>query len=143
MTKEQLVEYNKLCALFLGATVNTTSNKDFHFYEGVKLIGNKICAVKTVEEEWISVNTLKFDSDWNWIMIVVEKIETTYDEFHGYFGVHISSNGCVIQGTKLRTNPENPHYAYFANHTEPSKKEAVFSAIYNFLNWYNNECKTN
>ena len=115
-------EYNKLCAEFLGDKgMQVICKSNGHYYP--------------------STNEMKFDSDWNWIMEVVEKIESIYDDFHGYFGVHMSSNGCVIQGTKLRTNPENPHYAYFNESIMSSKKEAAVQVIWEFLNWYNNKSK--
>ena len=82
---------------------------------------------------------LKYHSSWNWLMPVVEKIESIYDEFHGYFGVHISSNSCCIQGTKLDTRPGKEHYAYFNEVVLSNKKEATHIAVYQFIQWYNKQ----
>ena len=79
----------------------------------------------------------KFHSSWIWLMPVVEKIESIHDDFHGYFGVHICSNSCVIQGTNLRTDPENFHQAYFSEHYGDNKIQATWLAVVSFIKWWN------
>lgn len=83
---------------------------------------------------------LEYHSSWDWLMPVVEKIESLYDEFHGYFGVHISSNTCTIQGTKLNTTPESFHPAYLSdpNAVLGTKIESTWYNIVQFIKWYNN-----
>lgn len=83
-----------------------------------------------------------YDKSWDWLMPVVEKVESIWDDYHGYFGVHINSNSCTIQGTKLRTNPENYHPAYFADYTLGSKIESTYAAIVVFIIWYNENIKS-
>jgi hypothetical protein len=78
-----------------------------------------------------------YNSSWDLLMLVVEKIEATQDDYHGYFAVIISSNGCVIQGTKLRTDPENYHPAYFNQVYGETKLKATYAAVLQFLEWYN------
>jgi len=70
-------------------------------------------------------------------MPVFEKIESIYDEHHGYFGVHISSNGCTIQGTNFRSDiiPEPP--VYFNNVVLDTKLNATYYAVVLFIKWYN------
>jgi hypothetical protein len=82
---------------------------------------------------------LKYHSSWDWLMPVVEKIESIYDDFHGYFGVHISSNSCYIQGTKLRTEPGKEHYAYFNEATLSTKILSTHCAVYLLILWYNKQ----
>lgn len=77
--------------------------------------------------------------DWNNLMPVVERIESIYDDFHGYFGVYISSNCCTIQGTKLRTTSEDFHPAYFAEHYGKTKLGATKSAVVEFIKWHNEQ----
>ena len=60
MTQEQLVEYNKRCAEFLGD-------------EGMQ----KICSDN--RHHYPSIDEMKFDSDWNWIHEVIEAIEKISD----------------------------------------------------------------
>jgi len=81
----------------------------------------------------------KYHLSWDALMPVVEKIESIYDEFHGYFGVHISSNSCCIQGTKLDARPGKEHYAYFNEVVLSNKKEATHYAVYQFIQWYNKQ----
>ena len=82
-----------------------------------------------------------YENNWNDLMNVVYKIESIYDDFHGYFGVHINSNSCTIQGTRLRTDPENPHYAYYNQFVEQYKITATYKAVVEFIKWYNENLK--
>jgi hypothetical protein len=79
----------------------------------------------------------RFHSNWLWLMPVVEIIERIHDDFHGYFGVHICSNSCSIQGTNLRTDPENPHYAYFNESYGDDKIQATWLGVISFIKWWN------
>lgn len=81
----------------------------------------------------------KYHTSWDWLMPVVEKIEAMHDKFHGYFGVHISSNGCTIQGTKFNTTPGKEHYAYFNDVTHETKILATHYMVYQFITWYNQQ----
>lgn len=90
-------------------------------------------------------NQLEFHSDWNWLMPVVEKIESIYDDHHGYFGVHIHSNCCVIQGTYLHRALDEPLYGavYISdiNALLPTKIESTYYAVVQFIKWYNSNLK--
>ena len=123
MTQEEIINYNRNCVEFLGYT---TPHPNFP------------TATYWYKEGKPPLALLSFHRYWNWIMEVVEAIEKTYSNFHGYFGVFINPNGCTIQGTKLRTNPENPHYAYYNEVILTDKKESVVEAINQFLTWYKN-----
>lgn len=79
----------------------------------------------------------EYHENWDWLMPVIEKIESIYDDFHGYFGVYISSNSCTIQGTKLNTTIENPHYAYYNSECRETKIESTYHAVVLFIKWYN------
>ena len=119
MTQEEIVQYNKLCAEFLGYANLTPDDKDFDFYE--KLDG--------VLGKRFEPKSLKFHSDWNWIMVVVEDIE---NKLNDSFNVDIvNKNQCEI----VRNGEEFICGAGFdtINH---HKKEAVVEAINQFLIWY-------
>lgn len=88
-----------------------------------------------------NADDLKYHSYWDWLMPVVEKVESIETDFDGYFQVHISSNGCTISGTRLNTSIENPHYAYFNDVVHESKISATWLAIVQFLQWYNTQTK--
>lgn len=139
MTEQEILEFNIKCAKFLkwyrelyeGVDIIEISSNELIDYLPSNIYG------RTMNGKYQFFPSLcKFHSDWNWIMEIVEAIEKTYDDFHGFFGVHISSNGCTIQGTKLRTSPENFHPAYFNSVTSETKKESTILAINLFLIWY-------
>jgi len=66
MTQEEIFDYNKRCAEFLGYINTTPTDKDFDIYHNEKgmIIGNKIHTM-------IEPMSAKFHSDWNWIMELV------------------------------------------------------------------------
>ena len=82
-------------------------------------------------------NEIKYHSSWDWLMPVVEKIESIYDDFHGYFGIYIGGNGCTVQGTKFRPDVAMPRYVYYDEVTLATKIEATHKVVYNFIIWYN------
>lgn len=91
----------------------------------------------------ILLNQLEFHSSWNWLIPVVEKIESIYDEHNGYFGVHISGNSCVIQGTNLHKAIEDLQrygtvYCSDPLAVFPTKLESTYHAVVEFIKWYNN-----
>lgn len=127
----EIIEGNKLIARFLG-------------YQYYPKIGDEVFPGWRHSKAHLKMNSsylgrnhkdLRFDSDWNRLMRTVSKIESTYDEFHGYFAVFISSNSCSIQGTKL--NIEQKHYAYFNQCNQETKILAVWEAVVMFIIWYN------
>ena len=128
MTQEQLLEYNKMCAKFLGVD-NTLS---CYYLPKFGLYKNSYGEI--YYEEVFNEDELKFHSDWNWIIEVVEVIEKL-----GYY----TKNECIRNVNyfniyELKNNEET-----FYGSGNNSKKEAVVQAIYQFLKWHNNETKTN
>lgn len=104
--------------------------------EQIVLDGNKLIAEFVGHE-----NALEYHNSWDTLMSVIEKIESTWDPFHGYFGIHICSNSCGIQGSKLRLDKNNPRYAYSDMQYERNKITATWIAITNFIKWYNANLK--
>ena len=79
-------------------------------------------------------------------MPVVEKIESIYDEHHGYFSVYLVGNGCTIQGTKLHLaldNLEKYGWVYMSdpNAIYDTKIESTYWAVVEFIKWYTTEYK--
>lgn len=75
---------------------------------------------------------LYFNSDWNWLMQVVEKIENTSYKEDSFFNVHIGSLAdCTIQNAK---------YEQIINKISTTKIEAVYDACVEFVKWYNKNC---
>jgi len=126
MTQEEILAGNKLIAEFMGK----------------KAPGNSIYNVYKLEQAFISEHDLLYNSYWDWLMPVVEKIESIYSKHHGYFGVHISSNSCNIQGTMLHLSINDPNYGFVyisdPNAIFDSKIESTWYAVVEFIKWYNN-----
>lgn len=74
-----------------------------------------------IEWEHFNANELKFHSDWNWLMEVVEKIESIK-------GTQIFINGisCEIM---FKGRVISKHFN--------TKIEAVYNACVEFIKWYN------
>jgi|TARA_R110000796_G_scaffold112555_1_gene224117 hypothetical protein len=85
---------------------------------------------------------MRYHLDWNWLMIIIDKIESTKDDYHGYFGVYISSNGCSIQGSKLRPDISG-NKVYFSQVHEPTKFESTYKCVIYFIKWYLENIKIN
>jgi len=145
MTQEEIIEYNKRCALFLDKKYNNNKIVVNYF--------NK-CNANPTGETW---HECHYHSDWNWIMEVVEAIE--------------KKSECIIMGRflynsfdignrsiKFYYNPNNQYllqlelkqvlsdepwiHTMYKHHIiqefdfkTKGKKEAVVQAINQFLIW--------
>jgi hypothetical protein len=126
MTKEEILQYNKRCAEFLGYKNLTPDDKDFNIYENEKgmIIGNKIYTL-------LETMSMTFHSDWNWIMEVLKQI-TKY----GYNWELIDFNGTVTEEKFMKCSIFNlelskPYNKFTAESSD--EKEAVVQAINQFL----------
>ncbi len=114
-------EYNKMCAEFMGFEISE----------------NGECFKIPNKNGWVNLSI--FYSDWNWIMEVVEKIEDGL-KLHtvtsqGMTGHYININRGVSVANSSLSNPSK-----FMG-TGKTKKEAVIRAIWEFLDWYNQQEK--
>jgi hypothetical protein len=114
-------ENNKIIAAFLGQDKNTAL---FYFpqFKNIEFKYGEYIAC-----EHFSESQLKFHSDWNWLMEVVEKIESL-----GFvFSIKIN----WVKITKDRV-------AIIVRWEEDfNKKEAVYNACVEFIKWYNEQTK--
>jgi hypothetical protein len=114
----QIIENNKLLAKFMGCYQN---NEGFWGFENTPN-----------HKKWNNdrfLDCTKYDTDWNWLMQVVEKIEN-YNEFTN---VLFAPQGCAID-----VYIENGFA--FSNDCN-TKIEAVYNACVEFVKWYNNQNK--
>lgn len=116
MTPEEIQEYNKLCAEFLGWKYQ--SNPLERWYG-----------------QWFHVQReerLYFDSDWNWIHEVKASIcnSPKVDEFNTHYDSVAKGYHCSI--LPVYKNSFDGFYTKVFN----TEKEAVVEAIYQFLKWY-------
>ncbi len=121
-------ENNKIIAEFMGYTLNENDEYPIEYI--------------TVQGHWdnCSIQDLNYHKSWDWLMKVVEKIESIKDSYHGRFGVYISSNSCTIQSTNFRPDkpiPNPPHY--YNNVVLNNKIESVYYSIIYFINFYNKQ----
>jgi hypothetical protein len=110
----QIIENNKLLAEFMGCYQN---NEGFWGFENTPN-----------HKKWHTdrfLDCTKYDTDWNWLMQVVEKIEN-YNEFTN---VLFAPQGCAID-----VYIENGFA--FSNDCN-TKIEAVYNACVEFVQWYN------
>lgn len=134
MENKELIEGNCILSLFMGServvSGDIGEDLEYKYYDGVGRHGG------------YAVN-FDYHSSWDSLMTVVDKIESIYDDFHGHFGVHIYSNSCTIQGTKLDTRPESFHPAYLSdpNAIMNTKLESTWYNVVSFIKWYNSQHK--
>lgn len=102
MTTQEILDYNRRCAEFLGIVDNN--------------------------------NYLKFDSDWNRIMEVVEKIQSL-NKLGGI--VMIQQGRCQITSRMVGDNSIYADVSLYFEKGIKGQKEAVVKAIDEFLIWYN------
>lgn len=135
MTKQRIIEGNRLIAKFMGGVWVT--DKPYSF----------------IKEYWLNTQAnnnkqlaqdydLKYHKKWNWLMPVVEKIESIHDKHHGHFAVYISSNICSIQGTNLWKAIQSLEkygsvYMSDANAVLGTKIESTWYNIVQFIEWFN------
>jgi len=143
MTQEEILEYNKRCALFLGYTYYPFV-KEGKYPSG--LPGWQLPKANFKLPETYLGRThrdLKFHSDWNWIMEVVEAIEKLGYQFD-ITGNEVGVNSNIMSMENISTGGTMNSYnrSYYPTiisvcEEEYSKKGAVVQAINQFLIWYN------
>jgi hypothetical protein len=135
MTPQEIKDYNERCAKFLGYKNTTPTDKDFNIYEKE---GSPL----------IEVMSMKFHTDWNWIMEVVEaiekmganfKIKTLWNKFNKCSITQVTvliEEGTVNESKYLSTISDSTTLYRRSSSTSTSKKEQVIEAINQFLIWH-------
>ena len=117
MKDKMIIEGNKLIAEFMG--YETHENWEFW------ITGSYI-----EKFDWYSPGTMKFHNDWNWIMPVVEKIESKN------YAVTITQNICIIQASIMGDCTTITRQS--GNYDTPNTKiHNTWLAVIEFINWYN------
>lgn len=120
-------ENNRIIAEFMGAKYN----KDTSFpmrHDELWLPIHGVC-------NFIGTNgkRLRYDSSWDWLMSVVEKIESIIFDDDTSFNVTIgSTNYCVIQDSIGEVYESIEDYGN-------SKLETVYKTVVQFIKWYNKQ----
>lgn len=77
-----------------------------------------------------TINNIWFDRSWDWLMPVVEKIESLKSP------VYINSNCCTIY-EKIDFNTDNGDL--FIQSYHKTKINAVYDAVIDYIEWYNKQ----
>lgn len=114
---KNIVDNNKLIAEFLEWNKGENYSNEFQFYEAFRE-----SVYQTTPSE------MKFHSDWNWLMPVVEKIE---------------SLDFIFEILSTRVDIADYRVIAFKKRFEPIIKETKIEAVYNacieFIKWYNEQ----
>lgn len=146
MTQEEILDYNKKCAEFLGYELITPEMRktpeqwgDNSYWEH-KDRDNVHTSKKVLGRE----GYLSLHSDWNWIMEVVEAIEKLPG---GKWFVHISA-GEAYPVVRIEDGNEEPQFDVMVNvnncvgygeDLHLTKKQALVKAINQFFRLYDNK----
>ena len=102
-------ESNRLIAEFMGMNCHDNDKNLFVFNTKD---GNDV----------ISIHELKYHSDWNWLMNVVDKIESFTDEMDNNYKVTIENESCYIENTNILSSLDCK-----------SKIDAVYQSVVEFI----------
>lgn len=127
MTQKNIIENNRLLAEFLGA--NVTIDGEYEMY-GI---------IPTVEDgEWenhfFKPENMPFDTDWNWLMQVVERINIK-DDFK--YTVRIYSMDVEIHNNETGVTIVD----LFSDYSTDQLILSVYEACVEFIKWYNDQNK--
>lgn len=140
MSKFDRKKYNKLCAEFMGFEQYEIENKSNGYFVDFK---------DGFAPYPRSLGSLEFHTNWNWIVSVIEKIESLDDSklhyqwkdvdgedrsnFNGY---SVDIEGCEC---RIWLHLELDPFQLISSATSNNKLDATISAIYNFLCWHKEE----
>ncbi len=115
------IENNKLLAEFMGLE-NEIFNTTLFYY---------------TLDGCLDENSLKFHSDWNWLMEVVEKIYSLGGKNKPYYGITFTMHNDTFQfGLDNMTEKGlNKHISSHKNNL--TRIQAVYNACIEFIKWYN------
>lgn len=137
MTQEQIIEGNTFLAEFMEYEHDELEDDDvtitYNCYDHLENISGKKPWKSTIDDytSWLRPDEMKFHSSWDWLMSVVDKIESIIFDENNSFNVTIGSTiYCVIQDT----NGECYDMVYDG---EESKLLVVYKAVVEFIKWYN------
>ncbi len=133
MTQEETIEGNKLIAEFMGAVTPKTApgiilpyikNDEVWFGDGTTPNGQYGSAFK--------ISDLKYHSSWDWLMPVVEKIESLPLINDAGICVLIEHSYC-----RIYLDNWGEYTTVAENATKKNKLSAVYLSVIEFIKWYN------
>lgn len=146
---------NTLIAIFECKRVLYANSKDPTFeFDDVKLVeGDPYdCDQMWSYQDQVHRSQLKYHESWEWLMPVVEKIESLKPDGDYHFNVVIGFNsycgiGVSIRGAcKLSFESGHPindiQKGIYGTQSADNKIQAVWIAVTRFITWYNNNIKS-
>lgn len=141
MTKKEIEESNKIIAKFLGGEIKLAYKIEGIFiytWTGERVIDWRRDIAKLPLGKHILIEHLKFHEDWNWLIAVVEKIESLSSKQFTSTKVSIIGYKCEIG-----INIDTEHYEETIVSVAASKLEALWLACVAFIRWYNRQIENN
>jgi len=121
-------ENNKLIAEFLGWSKKINKEEEEIPFYNLPIKFRNPNGIK----EYIPIEGFIFESDWNWLMEVVEKIES--------LGGAVCIGNCVMIIFYL-TDVMGESYSKTRELIGETKIQAVYNACVEFIKWYNEQNK--
>jgi len=121
MMPKEIEEGNKLIAEFMGGV----------FYEKGNVWKFPIKMEVLANTDKCNPIFIKYHSSWDWLMLVVEKIETFSNGYSNLIGVNMFLNSCTIRDNKNEISRAH----------SDTKINATYRAVLKFINWYNKKNK--
>lgn len=129
------IENNKLIRTFMGLQPKLIAPDVYSYNDGVFFTSRgSLEQVSKSMDEYV-----KYHSDWNWLMKLVDKIDYQVTMNNGdYFQVSINKHKTsIIRKDKL----SNPYLSDEIIGEGESKIEATYNACISFIHWYNQQSK--
>lgn len=111
--------------------MTTENNKIISEFLGNKPSNN---GLYTINGKTTRPSELIYHSDWNWLMEVVEKIESLGYGFNFFF----KKDKCYVSISNFESNVFVGANGVDYN-TQPNKIEAAYNACVTFIEWYNKQ----
>ena len=123
MSEEEIIKNNELIAKFMGGRYET--NLPFAYTKS-GWTGTPANSIDQI----VQSHTFRYNSSWNWIMPVIEKIEENY--YTEIIGTNTKNDNSYVMNIfdyngKFILDP----------HSHSSKLELIFITVVDFIKWYN------
>ena len=137
----EIIEHNKAIAELMGATPKPypKDGKASYYYDY-----QKVKTPTPTSSFWWGEWELQYHTSWDWLMPVVEKIESMQWIGVNKIYVQISDKSCSIwtyfdvkEFLRLTGDDKNEDGKYKVKITADTKIKATWLAIIDFIKWYN------
>ncbi len=132
MEKKEIIESNKLIAEFMGNPVRQyKEDEPINSEYGEQQYASFDCEMAIINNKCFDLYSLQYHSSWDWLMPVVEKINTIALDDFGEMNVMMAANECIIGEEYL-----HPIIEQRRDFKKPMI-EMVWLAVIEFIKWYN------